>query len=257
MRTLSIILSLSFFCFGCTETPDTSKNATDTTNSKEKDILGKHTVKTTHQTDNTSSEIPYENGLKNGLAKQHYPNGKIWKESPYKDGKLEGIVKVYDRNGKLLRTAEYHKGKLDGSYIKYFKSGKPKYTAKYSGGLILPGIIEKNYRNEMIKQPEITYSFEDRLATDNEYYAHFKLSGKANDVNFFALRDATEWNPHTELSVYRLPTENNDQATMTFKIDPGYFIATDVHIYVTYKTSDGNEAVVYKQVNVAAENISY
>lgn len=256
MRTPLVILSISLFCLACSEIPQADDSSTGTT-SQTKDPLAKRTEKTIHKTNKSSAEIPYENGLKNGLAKQYYANGNIWKESPYKDGKLEGVVKVYDRDGRLTRSAEYTNGKLDGSCINYFKSGTPKYTATYHDGLIMPGITEKNYRNQTIIQPQITSSFEDRLITANEYLAHFKLDGKASDVNFFALREASDWNPNTDLSIYRISTNDNGEAMMTFKIDPGYFIATDVHVFATYKTSAGNEAVAYKQVNVAAENKTY
>ncbi len=256
MRYLIVSISAVLICLSCSEAPAV-KETSENSPTKKIDPLEKHTVKTTNEQSKASSEIPYENGLKNGIAKQHYPNGDIWKESPYKDGKLHGEVKIYERGGKLSRTAQYTEGKLDGKCINYFKSGNPKYTATYRNGLIMPGVVEKNYRNETIKPAVITSQFEDRLITDYEYIVHFKLNGKVSDVEFYALREAKDWTSDVDLGIYELRTQNKNEAQMTFKLDPGYFIATDVHLYVTYKTASGNPAVVYKQINVAAENKIY
>ena len=52
---------------------------------------------------NICREIPYKNGLRNGLCKSYYYNGNIGLEIEYEDGLYNGYYKEYNSNGELIK----------------------------------------------------------------------------------------------------------------------------------------------------------
>jgi len=48
--------------------------------------------------------------LMNGIYKEYYIDGQLWKEVNYIDGKKEGIYKSYYQNGKLKEEINYIDG---------------------------------------------------------------------------------------------------------------------------------------------------
>ncbi len=51
-----------------------------------------------------------QNGKKNGLMKQYWPNGKLMAETPYSNDTIDGTMKEYDKNGKLKSEIIYKRG---------------------------------------------------------------------------------------------------------------------------------------------------
>ncbi len=217
------------------------------------------TITVNNESSNTTSEIEMKDGKKNGLARQYYADGKIWKEVNYKNGKLHGEAKVYDTEGRLQRVVTYKDGIYDGKFTKYFKSGKAKVEASYKMGMALPGIIERDYRGNTIKQPEIVFTKEDKTLKENLYNVIFELDKKAKDVKFYAGDNKDFWKPETNLALHALPKyeSSKNKYYASFNIPKGYFLAHELHVYATYKSSTGEDAVTYKVVNIAAENPGY
>ena len=52
------------------------------------------------------------------IRKRYYDNGSLKSEIPYENGKKNGIVKYYDENGNLTREAKFVNGFKD----EYFNS---------------------------------------------------------------------------------------------------------------------------------------
>lgn len=69
-------------------------------------------------------EIPYKNGIIDGVAKNYYDNGTLSAETPYTYGKINGTEKVYSENGKLQKEILYKKGKMKEEKY-YDKNGNP------------------------------------------------------------------------------------------------------------------------------------
>ncbi len=205
-------------------------------------------------------EIVYKEGLKHGLSKEFFQDGKLRKETPYKEGKIDGVAKIYHKNGKLKRTTPYTTGKKNGVQTYYFKSGNPKVQIGYDMGLVLPGIKEVDFTKNKIKQPEIKIRHEDLLLKD-EYNLYFSLEKngkiiKAKEV--FVFEDETEWNPENGKVRFNplrnVTTSNGSEAKMAIRIEKGYYFIKDFYVYAVYKSHYGYEAVVMKKVNFAVEN---
>ena len=93
-----------------------------------------------------SEEIPYQKGLRHGIAKTFFSPchdgkhahdfglGRIKKESPYKNGKLNGVVKEFYIDKKIKSTTPYENGELNGTVKEFYPNGKIKSTVTYEDG---------------------------------------------------------------------------------------------------------------------------
>lgn len=68
-------------------------------------------------------EIPYKNGLQEGIRKDYYNNGNLRGEIPFKHGKTEGVVKAYHESGNLKYEATHKNGKIEGIAKSYYDNG--------------------------------------------------------------------------------------------------------------------------------------
>jgi antitoxin component YwqK of YwqJK toxin-antitoxin module len=54
-----------------------------------------------------------EEGQKDGVWKEFYPDGKVKKEEHYKDGLLDGLYKEFNKKGNLVLALKYNSGQLE------------------------------------------------------------------------------------------------------------------------------------------------
>ena len=104
------------------------------------------------------SETNYLKGVKNGVYRLYYDNGKIQEETyfvqnhkdgasrwfnkngkamveyDYKLGLFEGPQKTFYDNDTLQILSNYSKNQLTGEYKEFYRNGKPKLTGKYVNG---------------------------------------------------------------------------------------------------------------------------
>ena len=73
-------------------------------------------------------ELPYKDGVLEGLAKTYYENGNLKAELPYKDGVLEGLAKTYYENGSLQAEANCSQGKAVSGYLYDWEGNRTKMT---------------------------------------------------------------------------------------------------------------------------------
>lgn len=79
----------------------------------------------------------YENGQLEGTVINYYPEGSIAEEIPYKNGIKDGVWKQYFTDGKLKLKATYIDDKLEGLMLVYYRNGVPEIS----------GIYENNYKH--------------------------------------------------------------------------------------------------------------
>ncbi len=211
------------------------------------------TVTRHNESSNTTSEVRFEDGLKQGMAKQYYADGQIWKESNYKDGHLHGTARVYDREGRLKREVNYHQGKKHGASIHYFKSGNPKLEVEYDHGLPLPGFTDRDYKGNVKTGPEIIITTEDRLKTESTYVLHIKLSKPYQETVFFAFTDPSLYSSSTGLRQHQLYQED-DKAQLHIEIPPGYSFDEEIHFYAQYDIGKGVRVVKKKAFKLSVVN---
>jgi len=96
------------------------------------------------------SQINYIDGVKNGVSKLYYDNGKIQEEAIYKAGVKEGPSKWYSSAGRLLALYNYHNGQFEGVQETFYENDSVQTATMYSNNIINGGYKEF-YRNGIIK----------------------------------------------------------------------------------------------------------
>ena len=81
-------------------------------------------------------------GLKDGIWKSFYKNGKVQLEGRYINNKRDGFFREYSESGKLLNTYKYKDGELIED-VEEFKDIKVKKTEWYAPGLGLVKLIRE------------------------------------------------------------------------------------------------------------------
>lgn len=220
---------------------------------KEDKTIKNGTVVRENAASNTTSEVHFKDGLKDGLAKQYYADGQVWKESMYKGGHLEGTARVYDREGNLTREVEYQAGKKHGRYTAYFKSGKPKLEIEYRQDRPLPGHIEHGYQGEVKENPKIIVTEEDRLAKEGLYLLHLQLSVPKKDVQFLAMEDPALY--QSEESIRRYLTYQEDgEGVLSIEVPRGYIFDNTIYFFAQYDLERGVQVVTEKAFKLKVEN---
>ena len=72
------------------------------------------------------SEVPFKNGLRDGVQKDYYKNGKLRWSGFFKNGKLEGKTKSFYENGNIELEENHVNGLQDGIIKEYYENGKIK-----------------------------------------------------------------------------------------------------------------------------------
>ncbi|MBP5474287.1 MAG: hypothetical protein J6X92_05995 [Bacteroidales bacterium] len=106
--------------------------------------------------------IPYENDVRNGIAKRYYTEGQVYKETPYVNDTIDGIIIIYYRNGSVTSKMGYSKGKQT-KYLEEFNKNGTKYT----------------------DYPKIETSVTDEYATKGTYRIDISLSKPDQNVIFY------------------------------------------------------------------------
>ena len=137
----------------------------------------------------------YQNcGKKEGVYKEYYENGNLYKELNYIDGKKNGISKVFKINH-ILSTDYYYENNNIMYYNKYYPNGNielsydcvnNKYKEYYEKGNIKLDInahydshygIDKNIKNYFIKDGEYKQYYKNGKLFEECNYKDNKLNG--------------------------------------------------------------------------------
>lgn len=77
----------------------------------------------------------FEYGIKQGISREYYENGKVKTEVNYVDDEEQGEKKTYSPTGELLNTVYYDKGSLNGYLITFYKNMTKNSECNYVNGL--------------------------------------------------------------------------------------------------------------------------
>lgn len=103
----------------------------------------------------TGEGIIKEDGNKEGLWKEFYPDGKIKSEGKYDNGKQVGEWKFYHQNTKLEQTGKFNKqGKPDGVWRWYYDSGQLLREENFRAGLKDGMSVEYDENGNIIQEGE-------------------------------------------------------------------------------------------------------
>ena len=72
------------------------------------------------------SEVPFKNGLRDGVQKDYYKSGKLRWSGFFKNGKREGSAKSFYENGNVEFEENHINGLQNGIIKEYYENGKIK-----------------------------------------------------------------------------------------------------------------------------------
>jgi len=206
---------------------------------------------------NVTKEITYEDGIKNGMAREYYPNGQLYKEIYYVNGQQEDTVKMYHRNGNRHRFSVYENGKRNGVHIRYFKSGNERSRMTYVNDTPMPDLVEKNTFGDLIAAPEIVVTEENLLQEKDQYILHFQLDDNTKrKVEFYALEKEGDWIIPSKRNGGKALTVENDKSKgiLPLTIPKSYLVDTDFYIFAQFSSPAGNDWVITKKLHISVEN---
>lgn len=85
------------------------------------------------------AEIPYENGVLEGIAYYYHQNGSLWKCTPLHKNQYVGTSETYLVDGTLFQTTEYADGLKNGPSIRYWDGNKIASSEIYCEGNLSSG----------------------------------------------------------------------------------------------------------------------
>lgn len=137
------------------------------------------------------AEIPWKNGVIEGVKKEFYPDGEVLSEVEMDDSKANGTTKTYSPEGELMREGQMKEGDRHGQMIDYWpETGEPRRKVVYDKGKIVDDVtmyhengnvqrvipIEDNVRqgvgkvcDEQGEETEKTYWVDGRRVSKFEY----------------------------------------------------------------------------------------
>lgn len=158
-------------------------------------------------------EINWKNGVKEGLWKKYYEDGKPRQDANYLNGKLEGDYKVYTDEGKPFIEGKYKEDKKAGIWYYYTSSGAIEKIEKYRDGNLfseqmMNGKKEEFYKNNIPKS-SVNYLNGKKSGVFNEWYEAGEWKKKLIKGENGA---ADEWEEYLEGQVLkRTGKYSNDQ----------------------------------------------
>jgi len=198
-----------------------------------------------------TSYSTFKNGLKNGIAKKFYDNGKVEFEITYKDGLKNGLTKWFYENGGIYRETIYVNGLKDGIQKKYYEDGKLMAEIPYKNGVIKPGLKEYMKSGKLKKNyPKLVIKPINRLAFEGKYILRCYLTDNPKGAKYFRVLR----NSNSERDLLIKLSKENGVADIEYYLERGGYIMEKVIVRAEFKTALRNIYVVEKEYNLAIDN---
>lgn len=132
------------------------------------------------------SQVNYQNGIKHGVARQFYRNGKQQMEINYSNGSREGITRVFYEDGALYRESPYVNDLLTGIQRIYHPNGQVAAEIPHREGEPGIGLREYNTKGvEVTESPKILFKVDNKLKSKNKYIVYLSFEGKNRAPEFW------------------------------------------------------------------------
>lgn len=131
-------------------------------------------------------EVTFKNGVREGLMKSFYQDGKLYQTFWYHNGFREDSARWYYRDGSVFRATPYKMDTVDGIQKQYYSNGKVKAKIGYIKGLRTPYIEEFDKNGRLVKgYPELVVNVKDEYQNRGVYSVSLALSNKSERVKFY------------------------------------------------------------------------
>ena len=131
-------------------------------------------------------EVTFKNGVREGLMKSFYQNGKVRQTFWYENGLREDSAKWYYQEGQVFRSTPYKNDTIDGTQKQYYRNGRVKAKLSYIKGLRTPYLEEFTQEGKLVGgYPELVVNIRDDYQTKGVYRVSLNLSDKSTKVRYY------------------------------------------------------------------------
>jgi hypothetical protein len=183
--TIIIILFLLFIsgCTGRGNQKTDSQTAIDTTSVPDTGYTG---IKQYMSGKYIVKEVTFKNGVRDGLMKSFYQDGRVRQTFWYKNGLREDSAKWYYLEGQVFRATPYKNDTVDGTQKQYYRNGRIKARLTYVKGLRIPLLEEFTPEGKLVGgYPEMNVTIKDDYKTRGIYRITLARSDKSKLAKFY------------------------------------------------------------------------
>jgi hypothetical protein len=131
-------------------------------------------------------EVTFKNGVREGLMKSFYQDGRVRMTFWYENGLREDSSKFYYLEGQLFRSTPYKRDTIDGIQKQYYRNGRLKAKIGYIKGLRTPYLEEFTPQGKLVGgYPGLVVSIQDNYRTKGVYRILLELSDKSTMVKYY------------------------------------------------------------------------
>jgi len=183
--SLIIILALLFWS-GCTGKRGEKNDTSTRDNSFSVPDTGFTGIKQYMSGSHLVMEATLKNGVKDGLMKTYYANGKLRRTFWYENGLREDSAIWYYEEGQLFRTTPYKRDTMDGFQKQYFRNGKLKARIGYKKGFRSLNFEEFDQDGKLVSgYPGVVVNIKDEYNSRGVYRVSLELSDKSTKVRYY------------------------------------------------------------------------
>jgi len=131
-------------------------------------------------------EVTFKNGVRQGLMKSFYQDGRMRQSFWYENGLRADSAKWYYEEGQVFRSTPYKNDTIDGIQQQYYKNGRLKARLGYKKGLRTTFLEEYGPDGKLIGgYPELVVNIKDDYSTKGIYKVTLSLSDKSQKIRFY------------------------------------------------------------------------
>lgn len=131
-------------------------------------------------------EVTFKNGVRDGLMKSFYQDGRLRMTFWYENGFREDSSKWYYQEGQVFRSTPYKRDTIDGTQIQYYRNGRIKAKLTYVKGLRTPYLEEFTPNGQIVSgYPELLVNIRDDYKSRGVYSISLQLSDKSPKVRYY------------------------------------------------------------------------
>jgi hypothetical protein len=180
-----IILTLLFIS-ACSGKGDAKKNLQTETEISSVPDTGFTGIKQYMSRQLLIKEVTFRNGVREGLMKSFYQNGKLRQTFWYENGLREDSAKWYYEDGQVFRSTPYKNDTIEGTQKQYYKNGRLKALLSYKKGLRTPYLEEFTQDGKLVGgYPQLVVNTRDEYRTKGLFRITLGLSDKSEKVKYF------------------------------------------------------------------------
>ena len=190
---LLVVSFLLFFLSGCKQSGTAKKEAGSPADTNVVADTGYTGIKQYMSGTLIVKEVTFKNGVREGLMKSFYQNGKLRQTFWYRNDLREDSAKWYYEGGEVFRSTPYVHDTIDGIQIQYYRSGKIKAKLNYKKGLRTFYLEEFLQDGKKITgYPELVVNTKDDYNTKGIYSISLHLSNNSTKVKYYRYDSSEE-----------------------------------------------------------------